>query len=168
MAMARCISLNVTDFRTLCHAAARSIRGTVPELTLTDVTPNFHAAPIIAPGMRSSALRHAVLPFVAFAVRAPQAGVSLTTFTSPPAWADAFERGGFQLLGVDELSAPWATAGFGKPTMAAHVPSRGPLAARARGKPTALHVSEHRQHMDRTATPMPCPDSGRILDPSRA
>jgi hypothetical protein len=138
--------VNVRDFRTLCHAAARSIRGTVAEVTLTDVTPNFHAAPIIAPGIRSSALCHAVLPFVAFAARAPQAGMALTTFTSPPAWANAFERGGFQLLGVDELSTPSATPGFGKPTMAAHVPSRGPLAARARRKPTAMHVSEHRQH----------------------
>jgi hypothetical protein len=36
--------------------------------------------------------------------------VPLTNFACTPAWADAFERGGFRLLDVEELSTPLATA----------------------------------------------------------
>ncbi|MDQ1015766.1 hypothetical protein [Streptomyces afghaniensis] len=37
-------------------------------------------------------------------------GAPLTYFTAPPAWADAFELGGFRLLDVGELSTPLAAA----------------------------------------------------------
>ncbi|MER6473230.1 hypothetical protein [Streptomyces collinus] len=39
----------------------------------------------------------------------PRAGAP-PTFTSPPAWADAFEPGGFRLLNVEELSTPLTAA----------------------------------------------------------
>ncbi|MFF5185675.1 hypothetical protein ACFY30_18140 [Streptomyces sp. NPDC000345] len=102
--------VDVVAFKTACHAVARSIRGTVAEVAPAGATPNFHAALITAPGIRSSVLCHEVLPVVAFAASPPQAGVPLTNFASPQAWADAFERGGFRLLDVDELSTPLATA----------------------------------------------------------
>ncbi|GAP46522.1 hypothetical protein [Streptomyces azureus] len=47
---------------------------------------------------------------VAFAASPPQAGVPLADFTSPPAWADAFELGGFRLLDIGELIIPLAAA----------------------------------------------------------
>lgn len=102
--------VDVVTFKTVCHAVARSIRGTVDEAALAGVTPNFQVALITAPGIRSSVLCHEVLPVVAFAASPPQAGVPLTNFVCPPAWANAFEVGGFRLLDVDELSTPLATA----------------------------------------------------------
>ncbi|MFF3660443.1 hypothetical protein [Streptomyces olivochromogenes] len=100
--------VDVVAFKTACHVAARSIGATVGEVTSAGVTPSFHTALITAPGIRSTVLCHEVLPVVAFATRSPQAGVPLADFTSPPAWADAFERGGFRLLDVEELSMPLA------------------------------------------------------------
>ncbi|OQD56852.1 hypothetical protein BM536_006965 [Streptomyces phaeoluteigriseus] len=102
--------VDVVAFKTACHVAARSIRATVGEVTSAGVTPNFHMALITAPGIRSTVLCHTVLPVVAFVARSPQAGAPLADFTSPPAWADAFELGGFRLLGVEELSMPLAAA----------------------------------------------------------
>ncbi|MEV7690382.1 hypothetical protein ACFW1F_26930 [Streptomyces bungoensis] len=100
--------VNVAAFKTACHAVARSIGATVGQVTPAGVTPSFHTALIIVSGIRSTVLCHEVLPVVAFVVSPPRAGESLTNFTSPPAWANAFELGGFRLLDVEELSMPLA------------------------------------------------------------
>ncbi|WP_153537909.1 hypothetical protein [Streptomyces sp. RB17] len=97
-------------FKSVCHAVARSIRGTVDEVALAGVTPNFHTALIAIPDSKTTVLSHEVLPVVAFAASPPQPGGPLTNFISPPAWADAFELGGFRLLDVEELSMPLAAA----------------------------------------------------------
>ncbi|MFD4240502.1 hypothetical protein ACFWP3_02665 [Streptomyces sp. NPDC058525] len=97
-------------FKTACHAVARSIGGTVGEVTPPGVTPNFHTAVITTSSGRSTVLCHAVLPVVAFVASPPQAGASLPDFTPPPAWAAAFETGGFRLLHVNELRMPLASA----------------------------------------------------------
>ncbi|MGW0730281.1 hypothetical protein [Streptomyces sp. GbtcB7] len=97
-------------FKTACHAAAWSIRATVGEVTLAGVTQSFHTVLITASGIRSTVLCHEVLPVVAFVASPPQAGAPLADFTSPPAWADAFELGGFRLLDVGELGMPLAAA----------------------------------------------------------
>ncbi|UPZ28471.1 hypothetical protein MUK60_11960 [Streptomyces sp. LRE541] len=102
--------VDVGAFKTACHAVARSIRATVGEVTPAGVTPSFHTVLITAPGIGSTVLCHEVLPVVAFAASRPQAGAPLADFTSPPAWADAFELGGFRLLDVEELSMPLAAA----------------------------------------------------------
>ncbi|KUN81002.1 hypothetical protein AQJ66_25370 [Streptomyces bungoensis] len=101
--------VNVVAFKTACHAVARSIRGTVGQVTPAGVTPSFHTALITASGMRSTVLCHEVLPVVAFVASPPEAGDPLADFASPPAWADAFELGGFRPLGVGELSMPLAS-----------------------------------------------------------
>ncbi|MGF0175902.1 hypothetical protein ACQF36_37155 [Streptomyces sp. Marseille-Q5077] len=97
-------------FKTACHAVARSIRATVGDVTLAGVTPSFHTVLITAPGIRSTVLCHELLPVVAFVASPPQAGGPLADFISPPAWADAFELGGFRLLDVGELGMPLASA----------------------------------------------------------
>ncbi|MEV6297653.1 hypothetical protein AB0M41_46630 [Streptomyces sp. NPDC051896] len=97
-------------FKTICHAAARSIRGTVGEVASARITPNFHTALITSPGTRSSVLCHEVLPVVAFVASPPLTGVPLAGFTPPPAWAGAFELGGFRLLDVEELRTSLAEA----------------------------------------------------------
>ncbi|MFI6009132.1 hypothetical protein ACIBAG_09905 [Streptomyces sp. NPDC051243] len=102
--------VDVVLFKTACHAAARSIRATVGEVTPAGVTPNFHTALITGPGVRSAVLCHAVLPVVAFAASPPPAGAPVADFTSPPAWAAAFEPSGLRLLDVAELSMPLARA----------------------------------------------------------
>ena len=102
--------VDVGAFKTACHVAARSIRATVGEVTPAGVTPSFHTVLITAPGIRSTILCHEVLPVVAFVARSPQAGVSLAGFTSPPAWADAYEVAGFRLLDVEELNMSLAAA----------------------------------------------------------
>lgn len=102
--------VDVVAFKTACHAVARSIRATVGEVTPAGVTPSFHTVLIIAPGIRSTVLCHAVLPVVAFVASPPRAGAPLADFTSPPAWADTFELDGFRLLDVEELSMPLAAA----------------------------------------------------------
>ncbi|MEU1520086.1 hypothetical protein ABZ490_49610 [Streptomyces sp. NPDC005811] len=106
--------VEVAAFNTVCHAVARSIRGTVAELAPAGATSNFHVARITAPGMRSNVLCHEALPVIAFTASPPQAGVPLTQFSSPPGWAHAFERCGFRLLDVDELSTPLAMADTGE------------------------------------------------------
>ncbi|MDO0910981.1 hypothetical protein QQM39_08965 [Streptomyces sp. DT2A-34] len=102
--------VDVGAFRAACHAVARSIRATVGEVTPAGVTPSFHTVLITAPGIRSTVLCHEVLSVVACAASPPQVGAPLTYFTAPPAWADAFELGGFRLLDVGELSTPLAAA----------------------------------------------------------
>lgn len=97
-------------FRTACHAVARSIQGTVGEVTPAGVASSFHTALVITSSSRSTVLCHDVLPVVAFVASPPQAGAPLPAFTPPPAWAAAFEMGGFRLLRVDELSMPLASA----------------------------------------------------------
>lgn len=101
---------DVAAFRAACHAAARSIRGTVSEVTPAGATPSFHTAVITTSSGRSTVLCHEVLPVVAFAASPPQAGAPLSDFTPPPLWADAFEAAGFRLLDVDELGRPLASA----------------------------------------------------------
>jgi hypothetical protein len=96
--------VDVVAFKTACHAAAWSIRATVGEVTRAGVTQSFHTVLITASGIRSTVLCHEVLPAVAFVASPPQAGAPLADFTSPPAWADAFELGGFRLLDVGELA----------------------------------------------------------------
>ncbi|MGW6732341.1 hypothetical protein [Streptomyces sp. NPDC055013] len=102
--------VDVGAFKTACHAVARSIRATVGDVTLAGVTPSFHTVLITAPGIRSTVLCHELLLVVAFVASPPQAGAPLADFISPPAWADAFERGGFRPLDVGELGMPLASA----------------------------------------------------------
>ncbi|MCX4633132.1 hypothetical protein [Streptomyces sp. NBC_01443] len=79
-------------------------------MTPAGATPSFHTALITMPSGSSTVLCHEVLPVVAFVPSPPQAGAPLPDFTPPPAWAAAFETGGFRLLDVDELSMPLASA----------------------------------------------------------
>lgn len=101
---------DVVAFRTACHAAARSIGGTVGEVTPAGATPSFHTALITTSSGRATVLCHEVLPVVAFVTSPPQAGTPLPDFTPLPAWAAAFEMGGFRLLDLDELTMSLASA----------------------------------------------------------
>lgn len=101
-------------FRTACHAAARSTRGRVGDVTSAGVTPNFHTARITTPYGVCTVLCHAVLPVVAFTAYPPRAGAPVTDFLSPPAWADVFGAVGFQVLDAEELTMPLASVHTGE------------------------------------------------------
>lgn len=106
--------VDVRAFRGASYEAARSIGATVDDVTSDGVTSSFHTALITAAGVRSAVLCHEVLPVVAFTASPPQAGAPPVDFVSPPAWAAAFERVGFRLLDVGELSTPLGSADIGE------------------------------------------------------
>ncbi|QYN19186.1 hypothetical protein [Amycolatopsis sp. DSM 110486] len=98
-------STDLTRFRAVCFAAARTAGGHVGVVTRLAMA-TFHAVTITGRGWSRTVLCHAHLAVVAFPSAPPQGWESPRTFDEPPDWAGQFALAGFRVLGQVELATP--------------------------------------------------------------
>ncbi|MBB6350200.1 hypothetical protein FHU36_006772 [Nonomuraea muscovyensis] len=97
-------SMDPRVFASVCHQAARLVRGRVLEITPPGVTPDFHTAVIRSGELSAAVLGHMHLPYIALA-RVP---VGHVVFVDD--WSDLevalTSSGTFRLLTRSELETP--------------------------------------------------------------
>ncbi len=100
------LEVDVRALATICFHAARALGGTITAVVPASATPNFHSVDFVHDRQHMTVLRHASLPFVAFADPCPPGHTELVFRDHPRLVAAVTQTSDLQVLTTEQLNSP--------------------------------------------------------------